>query len=278
MNKKNTLLLAMSAMLTAATMQAAPVAHNSDNIYAGFWQVNDDNVVARNYVAAIGSRSTFASQTSRTVLADLGSDLDTVFGSGWYGASTDTSKVYWGVFSWNSASASTNYFTGLNETANSSAISNPSGTIPENVQAGLGTANSGYGGFTSAYTSSSLEIWNNTAGTGALSVGVGMTDVANSFANKVDLPTPWGVGGLVSSRLQAWVGDQDNGGNAGDQWIWAVTKRLNGSDNVNNSSFLNQLTVESNGKVLVIPEPSTYALFGFGLLLMVVAYRRKVSA
>jgi hypothetical protein len=108
MNKKNTFLFAMSTMLIAAGLQAAPVAHNSDNIYAGFWQFDVDANVARNYVAPIGLRSTIAAQSSKTVLANLGSDLDQVFGSGWYGASTETSKVYWGVFSWNSPSASTN--------------------------------------------------------------------------------------------------------------------------------------------------------------------------
>jgi hypothetical protein len=278
MNKTRALLLSLSAMLTAATMQAAPVAHNSDNLYAGFWQVDSEGAVARNYVASIGLRSTIASQTSRTVLSDLGSDLDEVFGSGWYGASTDTSKVYWGVFSWISASASTNYLTGLNETANSETSVDINGVIRENLQQALGTANTGYSDFTGAYSNLRLESYNDASGTGALSVGVAMTDDANSFASKVYLSPPWSVGGLNTANLEAWVGDQGNGGNAGDQWIWAVTKKINGSDTVNNSSFMNQLTVESNGQVMVIPEPSTYALFGFGLLLMVVAYRRKVSA
>jgi hypothetical protein len=277
MNKKNTLLLAISAMLTAATMQAAPVSHTSDNLYAGFWQVDDGGDVARNYVAKIGLRSTIASQSSRTVLADLGSDLDEVFGSGWYGASTDTSKVYWGVFSWAAANASTNYLIGLNETANTDTATDINGVIRENLQASLGTANSGYSNFTGAYENLRLDTYNDVSGTGPLSVGVAMTGDANSFASRLNAATPWSVGGLNFANLQAWAGDQANGGNAGDQWIWAVTRKLNASDVVNNSSSVNQLTVESNGQVMVIPEPSTYALFGFGLLLMVMAYRRKVS-
>lgn len=278
MNKTNALLLAISAMLTAATMQAAPVAHNANNLYAGFWQVDDGGDVARNYVASIGLRSTIASQSSKTVLAELGSDLDEVFGAGWYGASTDTSKVYWGVFSWNAANAPTNYLTGLNEIANSDTATDINGVIKENLQAALGGANSGYSNFTGAYENLRLDSYNDVSGTGPLSVGVGMTGDANSFASKVNAATPWSVSGLNTANLQAWVGDQANGGNAGDQWIWAVTRKVNGSDVVNNSSFVNQLTVESNGQVMVIPEPSTYALFGFGLLLLVVAYRRKVSA
>jgi len=277
MNKKTTLLLAMSTMLTAVSMQAAPVSHTGDNLYAGFWQVDDGGDVARNYVAKIGLRSTIASQSSRTVLADLGSDLDEVFGSGWYGASTDTSKVYWGVFSWAAANASTNYLIGLNETANTDTATDINGVIRENLQASLGTANSGYSNFTGAYENLRLDTYNDVSGTGPLSVGVAMTGDANSFASRLNAATPWSVGGLNFANLQAWAGDQANGGNAGDQWIWAVTRKLNASDVVNNSSSVNQLTVESNGQVMVIPEPSTYALFGFGLLLMVMAYRRKVS-
>jgi hypothetical protein len=288
MNKINTLLLAMSAMLTAATMQAAPVAHDSNNIYAGFWRVDAEANVARNYVANIGSRTTIASQPVGTVLADLGSDLDTVFGAGWHSASTDTSKVFWSVFSWNRATSSS-YLIGLNETGNNGTVGetqvdegevvlNIDGVIPENTSASLATANSGFSAFTGLYDNLRLNSWDSATGTGGLSVGVGMTGEANSFADKVTLPTPWVVGGLNLANLEAWVGDTANGGKAGDQWIWNATRKSNGSDTVNSSTFLKQLTVESNGQVMVIPEPSTYALFGFGLLLMVVAYRRKISA
>jgi hypothetical protein len=282
MNKKNTLLLAMSAMLTAATMQAAPVAHDSNNIYAGFWRVDTNAAVTLNYVANIGSRTTIASQPVRTVLANLGSDLDTVFGAGWHSASADTNKVYWSVFSWN-LHTSPSYLIGLNEKGNNGTVGeidgvkNIDGIIRENTSASLATPNTGFGTFSDLYDSLRLSTWDSAAGTGGLSVGVGMKGEANSFANKVNLPTPWAVNGLNQANLEAWVGDTANGGNAGDQWIWNVTRKGSG-DTVNNSSFLNQLTLESNGQVMVIPEPSTYALFGFGLLLMVVAYRRRLSA
>ena len=276
--KKTLTIIAASGLLAASSISAAPVSHISDNLYAGFWQLDGDGEVARNYVASIGLRSTISSQSTRTVLANLGSDLDEVFGSGWHGASTETSKVYWGVFSWNAANATTNFLTGLNETANTDTATDINGVIKENLQAALGGANSGYSNFTGAYENLRLDTYNDGAGTGPLSVGVAMTGDANSFASRVNAATPWGVGGLNTANLQAWVGDQANGGKAGDQWIWAVTRKINGSDVTNNSRFLNQLTVESNGQVMVIPEPSTYALLGFGLLLMVVAYRRKVSA
>jgi hypothetical protein len=279
MNKKNTLLLALSAMLTAATMQAAPVTHSPVNLYAGFWRVNDLGAVTRNYVARIGSRTTINAQTDRTVLANLGSDLDTVFGSGWYNGGADTNKVYWGVYSWSSTTSNTNYVVGLNESANSATAVTKDNVLGESTSDQLGDANSTFSLFSSAYENLRLNSWENSTGQGALDVGVGMTGAdVNSFANMITASPAWGVGALTSGNLVAWVGDQASGGKAGDQWIWAATRKIDESDDTNNSRFFKQLTVESNGQVMVIPEPSTYALFGFGLLLMVVAYRRKISS
>jgi hypothetical protein len=36
----------------------------------------------------------------------------------------------------------------------------------------------------------------------------------------------------------------------------------------------NTFRIAANGQVSVVPEPSTYALVGFGVLLLIVAYRR----
>jgi hypothetical protein len=41
---------------------------------------------------------------------------------------------------------------------------------------------------------------------------------------------------------------------------------------------LTQFDISSSGVISVVPEPSTYALFGFGALLLIVAYRRKAKA
>jgi hypothetical protein len=48
------------------------------------------------------------------------------------------------------------------------------------------------------------------------------------------------------------------------------------------NSYINQTTFgvisQSGGVITVVPEPSTYALFGIGALLLIIAYRRKQSA
>ena len=44
------------------------------------------------------------------------------------------------------------------------------------------------------------------------------------------------------------------------------------------SSKIGGLTVDSSGNISSVPEPSTYALLGFGALLLVIAYRRKANS
>jgi hypothetical protein len=50
----------------------------------------------------------------------------------------------------------------------------------------------------------------------------------------------------------------------------------------NGSNYSNQTTIgmvtQSGGVITVVPEPGTYALFGIGALILIVAYRRKTAA
>jgi hypothetical protein len=63
-----------------------------------------------------------------------------------------------------------------------------------------------------------------------------------------------------------------NAGN-GQNWLDVYTT-VNGGGN-STFSYVNTIGLESNGKITVVPEPSTYALIGFGALLLIVAYRRS---
>ena len=59
--------------------------------------------------------------------------------------------------------------------------------------------------------------------------------------------------------------------------IWAYTVQQ--SDPYAPNANVQTATVSiTGGTVSVVPEPSTYALIGFGALLLIVAYRRKVGA
>jgi|GEM_PF-1953795 len=51
-----------------------------------------------------------------------------------------------------------------------------------------------------------------------------------------------------------------------------------GNPNQNGAYINQQVTLGANGTINVVPEPSTYALFGFGALLLVIAYRRKCNS
>jgi hypothetical protein len=50
------------------------------------------------------------------------------------------------------------------------------------------------------------------------------------------------------------------------------------STTATSATKLTQYTISSSGVVSVVPEPSTYFLFGLGALLMIVIYRRKANA
>jgi hypothetical protein len=50
------------------------------------------------------------------------------------------------------------------------------------------------------------------------------------------------------------------------------------STTATSATKLTQYNINSSGVVSVVPEPSTYFLFGLGALLMIVLYRRKANA
>jgi hypothetical protein len=59
----------------------------------------------------------------------------------------------------------------------------------------------------------------------------------------------------------------------GENWL-DVYSTVNGGGNTT-FSYVNTIGLQSNGQITTVPEPSTYALIGFGALLLIVAYRRS---
>jgi hypothetical protein len=124
-----------------------------------------------------------------------------------------------------------------------------------------------------------------------------------AFANTVDLVSTGFVSGTKfggASRIAAsfegsWTKVGSDNGNAGvdtfsffsapvsslysinagngENWL-DIYSTVNGGG-MSTYSFVNTIALESNGQVTVVPEPSTYALLGFGALLLLIAYRRS---
>jgi WD40 repeat protein len=74
--------------------------------------------------------------------------------------------------------------------------------------------------------------------------------------------------GLALSGNDFYVATYDNG---------TVAKYDATTGALINASFISGLSQPVNLAIGPIPEPSTYALFGFGALALIVAYRRKVA-
>jgi hypothetical protein len=255
--------LVSGGMLTAANAQVQ--AHTRGDIYAGFWQVNSDAAVANNYVAKIGTRTSITSARNFDTLADLGSDLNTVFGSGWHANNGETNKVYWGVFgsitsSFSNGNTNPAYFVGVNRSFSSS---ENIPTLDENQ----GDSAVAFSNFVQAFNSTRGDT-GSASESGSLVNGVNMTGVDNSFASINQLESGYTL--LTASDASTVVNAL---GDDGDMYVWAGKIASDYGDG-NAGTFVNQLSVSSNGVVSVVPEPSTYALLGLGALLLIVTYRR----
>ena len=268
--KKTTIALFI-ALVSGGMIQgtnAQVTAHASGDIYAGFWQVDSDAAVSKNYVAKIGTRTSITGAKQFDTLANLGSDLDTVFGSGWYANTAETSTVYWGVFasitsSFSNGNTNPAYFLGVNSSYSSS---ENIPTLDENQGDSAGAFNN----FVTVFNSTGAGTGSAIAA-GRLVNGVNMTGVDGSFAQQMSLESGFTLGNYGDFITAANIAGD------GDMFVWAGKIASDWGDG-NAGTFVNRLTVNQSGVVSVIPEPSTYFLSGLGALLLIIAYRRKQSS
>jgi hypothetical protein len=193
----------------------------------------------KDYVIDIGTG--FGSFTTLNV----GSDLDTAFGISW----NSVSDLQWGVFGINY-----NVNTGAPVSAvasvasGSPAIARKNATALNNADTPLSTIISQLN-IDMALTSGSLQIVGSNGDTKGVNMWLGVADSVTPFS-------------LYNQNITAGVGTTLD--------IYSASATT--------SSYLVSLTVDSQGNISAVPEPATYALFGFGALLMVIAYRRKANA
>ena len=269
---KNTTMAVIVALLSGVVLTDAKAqisTHTQGDIYAGFWQVAADGAIAKNYAAKIGTASSLTAASQFSVLANLGSDLNTMFGSGWYNHSADTNTVYWGVFGsvysgFSNGETNVPYLLGVKSTYSDS------GNIPTlNEYQGDSSAN--FSSFTGGYDNLAGSAGSGIAA-GALTTGVNMTGDANSFA-KIAYDYGFGLAGFGDISTAVNIS-----GEGGDMFVWAG-KIASDFGDPNAGTFVNRLTVDGeSGVVSVVPEPATYAMMGVAALFLIVAYRRKVSA
>lgn len=268
---KNTTIAVLVAIISGVALtnaKAQIAAHTQGDIYAGFWQTAADGSIAKNYAAKVGTGAGLTAANQFDTLANLGSDLNTMFGSGWYNNSGETNTVNWGVFGqvysgFSNGENAVPYLLGVKSRYSDA------GNIPT-LNENMGDSAVNFSSFTGGFDNLGAGAGSGIAA-GALSAGVNMTGDANSFAKFV-YDTGFSLGGFGDlSTAVNLIGDE------GDMFVWAG-KIASDFGDPNNGTFVNRLTINESGIVSVIPEPASYAMLGVAALFLIVAYRRKVSA
>jgi hypothetical protein len=266
---KKTLLasIAVAGMAASAMATGFNGTPNSGDVFLGF-----QNGGTTAYVLDLGSAANFKLGQNLDFgtlqgfsSSDVAADLTHVMGSAnWYSSGT----TYMGLIGGNLANGvivgNGNSTTPITSPAASSigqTYSNIS-AIADNNQTGQSawTPAAGGGNYVGWESlNSDTEAWNKYHG------GAGF--VANSSAN--------GNGGnisytIFSGDLQSIVGS----GLEVDSFSYNV------GTGISTSAYLGTLSVSSAGAVTfsAVPEPGTYALFGLGALLLIVAYRRQTNS
>jgi hypothetical protein len=225
----------------------APISYTAGNIFIGFRANLGATGADKSYVLNLGNYGAFPilkGGQSAVELFDVGSQLSTVYGTNWYASNT----VTWGIFGIDSSKLPV-YSSTSDERANAPITRNAG------QAAGAWTAYTGFGAnynqakANGAYAGSS----------GVLGNGVVTGTGANTWWKNINDATDFGI---YNSTLEAGV--------ATDLEFYSTTATA--------ATRLTQFDISSSGVISVVPEPSTYALFGFGALLLIVAYRRKANA
>jgi len=251
---KKTLLVLLAAAGLSSAAFAQDFKYDKGDVLVGFRSSDparsaSTGIIAgseKAYLVNLGQRDTVANYTTNWAGINLSNDLITVFGANW--ASTTT----WGMLSipldrksWAASAAEYSL-----------------ATIESKPPQFLATPTAMLGNIGTAFDSLSIET-GDAATAGKLSQGVWGTNDDLPWSTSVE-DNSFGVGNFEtasSSNLNLYIAYGNTFG--------AVGNALRGKTvNANTFSIVDGTVMRS------VPEPSTYALFGFAALLLIVAYRR----
>lgn len=233
--------LALAGGLTASKAQFAAnyLAPVDQDLIFAVIKINDNNAATGTVLQYNLGNSAFLDSTGHT--ANIASDLSTAFGAGW---ATDSSLHF--------------ALLGADGTPNSLwvGIASTSTFIPQR-QSSVGQSQA-------ANNMDLLYVlWDNGTATGS---GLGKSISAGDDASLGKYVDATGVNGIFNGS-------------------YALSSVITGTNNIfslapgnGNGSQIGSVSLASDGTVTVVPEPSTYALLGFGALLLIMAYRRKGNA
>ena len=243
---KKTLLtaaIALTGLAAISTVQAQQFTQTNavlGDLILGFETTGGGG--STNLVVDLGSVTNTAQLLSLNI--NLSSDLVTAFGTNW------ASTVSYGLYS--VTSNKTIYASGATNLANGGyqLESSSSASIQKNQFADvLGNFNGdGVGGQTTTY--GNYEILANETYTWGAENPSSAAFLNNFYGN-----------------IESFIGSTSS--------LYAQPTGSSSSYG-NNTGF--SFTVDNSGNLSAVPEPSTYALFGFGALLLVIAYRRQSNS
>jgi len=250
---KKTLLVLLAAAGVTSGAFAQDFTYDKGDVLVGFRFTDPDRnasgLVAGSspaYIVNLGNIDTVANYTPAWAGINLSGDLATVFGNDW--ATTTT----WGMLSipldkksWSA----------------SSAVANGAASIVSKSVAFLGTPTSQLGNIGTAFNSLAIET-GDAATPGKLSQGIWGTtdDIAWSTSVEANLFAVGDFEAATSSDLDLYT-------------AYGTTFGTTGNPLRGTTADVNTFSVQS-GTLQSVPEPSTYALFGFAALILIVAYRR----
>lgn len=254
--KKVLLLLALVAGISSSQADTYNIGQEN-SFYLGFYAA--DEVSTRSVIVNLG-RSTDVFNGISLNQGALGSVLSSTYGTGWH----NNSQVFWSVFGYNGNYGEYgNVFVGRD-------ITQP--TLQTSVMGSTALNEDKYYSYTdqigavfAAHTSGAAELSYVTGSTGHQHQFSVVDNSPVSFSGKAD--RAWS---LFTSPVYAQVTSSLS--------VQEFAYDGSGSFETVGSGPSFEVSIQSTGGVVsVVPEPSTYALFGIAALLFVVAYRRKTA-
>jgi hypothetical protein len=254
--KKALLLLALVAGISSSQADTYNIGQEN-SFYLGFYAA--DEVSTRSVIVNLGRSADVFNGISLNQGA-LGSVLSSTYGTGWY----NNSQVFWSVFGYNGNYAEYgNLFVGRDSAQPNLQTSVMGSTALNEDQ--YWSYSDQIGAVFAAHNSGGAELSYVTGNTGHQHQFSVVDNSPVTFSGKAD--KAWS---LFTSPVYAQVTSSLS--------VQEFADNGSGSfETVGSGPSFNVSIQSTGGVVSVVPEPSTYALFGIAALLFVVAYRRKTA-
>jgi hypothetical protein len=250
--------LAILAMMSGLAVGNAATIYNigqENSFYLGFYAA--DEVSTKSVIVNLGTSANVFSGISLNQ-SGLASVLSSTYGSGWY----NDSQVFWSAFGYNGNYGESGNMFVARDAGQPILQTSVMGSTALSDEQYYGYSD-GIGAVLSEHTAGAAVLSYVTGSTGHQHQFSVMDNSSVSFSGKAD--SAWGVFtspvyAQVTSNLS--VQEFANDGSGSFQTVGSGPSTTIQVQNV-------------NGIISVVPEPSTYALLGFGGLLLFIAYRRK---